>query len=236
VSSELSDRAGTLLRTLIALHIRDGQPVGSRTLREEAGLPVSPATIRSAMSDLEERGFLHSPHTSAGRVPTSQGYRFFVDSLLQVSDQFDSSALELLRSELNPDRDAKELVQTASTLLSSITAQAGVVTVPRPAQQPLRQVEFLSLSGNRVLVILVVNQREVQNRIIHTRRVFSEEELREAAALINQRFAGRALSDVKQALNQDLEAAQASIDDYLRRHSISRSRRSRVMMNRQMTT
>jgi heat-inducible transcriptional repressor len=215
VSSELSDRAGTLLRTLIALHIRDGQPVGSRTLREEAGLPVSPATIRSAMSDLEERGFLHSPHTSAGRVPTSQGYRFFVDSLLQVSDQFDSSALELLRSELNPDRDAKELVQTASTLLSSITAQAGVVTVPRPAQQPLRQVEFLSLSGNRVLVILVVNQREVQNRIIHTRRVFSEEELREAAALINQRFAGRALSDVKQALNQDLDAAQASIDDYL---------------------
>jgi heat-inducible transcriptional repressor len=215
VSSELSDRAGTLLRTLIALHIRDGQPVGSRTLREEAGLPVSPATIRSAMSDLEERGFLHSPHTSAGRVPTSQGYRFFVDSLLQVSDQFDSSALELLRSELNPDRDAKELVQTASTLLSSITAQAGVVTVPRPAQQPLRQVEFLSLSGNRVLVILVVNQREVQNRIIHTRRVFSEDELREAAALINQRFAGRALSDVKQALNQDLDAAQASIDDYL---------------------
>jgi heat-inducible transcriptional repressor len=215
VSSELSDRAGTLLRTLIALHIRDGQPVGSRTLREEAGLPVSPATIRSAMSDLEERGFLHSPHTSAGRVPTSQGYRFFVDSLLQVSDQFDSSALELLRSELNPDRDAKELVQTASTLLSSITAQAGVVTVPRPAQQPLRQVEFLSLSGNRVLVILVVNQREVQNRIIYTRRVFSEDELREAATLINQRFAGRALSDVKQALNQDLEAAQARIDDYL---------------------
>jgi heat-inducible transcriptional repressor len=113
--SDLSDRAGTLLRTLVALHIRDGQPVGSRTLREEAGLPVSPATIRSAMSDLEERGFLHSPHTSAGRVPTSQGYRFFVDSLLQVSDQLDNSALEVLRSELNPDRDARELVQTAST-------------------------------------------------------------------------------------------------------------------------
>ena len=213
--SDLSDRAGTLLRTLVALHIRDGQPVGSRTLREEAGLPVSPATIRSAMSDLEERGFLHSPHTSAGRVPTSQGYRFFVDSLLQVSDQLDNSALDVLRSELNPDREARELVQTASTLLSSITSQAGVVTVPRPAQQPLRQVEFLSLSGSRVLVILVVNQREVQNRIIHTRRVFSDEELREAAALVNQRFAGRALSEVKEALNQDLAAARASIDDYL---------------------
>jgi heat-inducible transcriptional repressor len=90
-----------------------------------------------------------------------------------------------------------------------------VVTVPRPAQQPLRQVEFLSLSGSRVLVILVVNQREVQNRIIHTRRVFSDEELREAAALVNQRFAGRALSEVKEALNQDLAAARASIDDYL---------------------
>jgi heat-inducible transcriptional repressor len=121
LSSELSDRAGTLLRTLVALHIRDGQPVGSRTLREEAGLPVSPATIRNAMSDLEERGFLHSPHTSAGRVPTPRAIRFSSTACCRSA----TSSTECpggLRSELNPDRDAKELVQTASTLLSSITA------------------------------------------------------------------------------------------------------------------
>jgi heat-inducible transcriptional repressor len=215
MSAELSDRSGTLLTTLVALHIRDGNPVGSRTLREEAGLPVSPATIRNAMSDLEDRGFLHSPHTSSGRVPTAQGYRFFVDSLLQMQDGLDLRAVDVLRQELNPDRNASELVQTASSLLSSITSQAGVVTVPRPTQQPLRQVEFLPLSGDRVLVILVINQREVQNRIIHTRRVFSEEELREAAAQINQRFAGRALADAQQELDRELEAARSSIDQHL---------------------
>ncbi len=215
VSNELSDRAGTLLRALVELHIRDGQPVGSRTLQEEAGLPVSAATIRNAMSDLEERGFLHSPHTSAGRVPTAQGYRFFVDTLLQVQDGLDHRALDSLRSELHPDRNATELVQSASSLLSSITAQAGVVTVPRPARQPLRQVEFLPLSGDRVLVILVINQREVQNRIIHTRRVFSEQELREAAVQLNRRFAGRELQDVQSEVERELEAARSQLDDYL---------------------
>ena len=215
LSDHLSDRAGTLLRTLVSMHIRDGQPVGSQTLREEAGLPVSPATIRSAMSDLEERGYLQSPHTSAGRIPTAQGYRFFVDSLLQIQEGLDHEALEVLRGELNPDRNAKELVQTASTFLSSITSQAGVVTVPRAGQQPLRQVEFLPLSGNRVLVILVINQREVQNRIIHTRRVFSEEELRNAAALVNQRFAGRELSEAQTELAREMDAARSSIDEYL---------------------
>ncbi|MFK8043001.1 heat-inducible transcriptional repressor HrcA [Congregibacter sp.] len=212
---ELTDRSGTLLRTLVALHIRDGSPVGSQTLREEAGLSVSPATVRNVMSDLEERGFLHSPHTSAGRVPTDQGYRFFVDSLLQVNNDLDSSAFDSLRKELNPDRNTSDLVQTASNMLSSITSQAGVVTVPRPMQQPLRQVEFLPLSGDRVLVILVINQREVQNRIIHTRRVFSDEELRAAAQQINQRFAGQALAEVQSQVDQELLAARSSLDDYL---------------------
>lgn len=215
MNDDLSDRAGKLLQALVALHIRDGLPVGSQTLRQESGLPVSAATVRSAMSDLEERGFLHSPHTSAGRVPTAQGYRFFVDSLLQVQDDLDQGALDVLRSELHPDRNASELVQTASTLLSSITSQAGLVTVPRPARQPLRQVEFLPLSGDRVLVILVINQREVQNRIIHTRRVFTEEELRDAAALVNSRYAGRELAEVQQELVQELAAARSQLDGYL---------------------
>lgn len=214
MSSILSDRASTLLKVLVSRHIRDGQPVGSRSLGEEAGLALSPATIRNVMSDLEERGFLHSPHTSAGRVPTALGYRFFVDTLLQVRPM-DGAALDALRSELNPDRSSADLVQTASSLVSSITSQAGVVTVPRPSQQPLRQVEFLALSGDRVLAILVVNQREVQNRIIHTQRVFSENELRDAAALINQRFAGRELAEIQQHLAIEIEAARNRIDDYV---------------------
>lgn len=212
--ADISERARILLKTLVECHIRDGQPVGSRTLLEEAGLPVSTATIRNVMSDLEDKGYLHSPHTSAGRVPTALGYRLFVDSLLQVRP-LDHEAISRMRAELNPDKSSTELVQTASALLSSITAQAGLVTVPRQEAQQLRQVEFLPLSGDRVLVILVINEREVQNRIIHTQRTFTEAQLREAAAMVNQRFAGRPLQQVKQQILQEMQDARSQIDGYL---------------------
>ena len=212
--AEISERARILLKTLVERHIRDGQPVGSSTLRAEAGLPVSAATVRNVMSDLEERGFLHSPHTSAGRVPTALGYRFFVDSLLQVRP-LDDEAVARMRSELHPDKSSSELLQTASGLLSSITAQAGLVTVPRQEANQLRQVEFLPLSGDRVLVILVSNEREVQNRIIHTQRPFSESQLREAAAMVNQRFAGRPLARVKEQILHEMQEARSQIDSYL---------------------
>ncbi|MFT4520268.1 MAG: heat-inducible transcriptional repressor [Halioglobus sp.] len=213
-SGDISDRASVLLKTLVEHHIKDGQPVGSGTLLKAAGLPVSAATIRNVMSDLEERGYLHSPHTSAGRVPTALGYRLFVDSLLQVQP-LESQAVSALRAELNPDRSATELVQSASSLLSSITAQAGLVTLPRQEAPQLRQVEFLPLSGDRVLVILVVNEREVQNRIIHTQRPFTEEQLRDAAAMINKRFAGQSLGLVKERIVNEMREARSQIDTYL---------------------
>ena len=213
-TGEISQRARVLLKTLVERHIRDGQPVGSSTLLRAAGLPVSAATIRNVMSDLEEQGYLHSPHTSAGRVPTALGYRLFVDSLLQVQPLGDD-ALSVLRAELNPDKSSTELVQSASALLSNITAQAGLVTVPRQEANQLRQVEFLPLSGDRVLVILVVNEREVQNRIIHTQRPFTEAQLRDAAAMINQRFAGRPLHLVQERILREMQEARNQIDNYL---------------------
>jgi heat-inducible transcriptional repressor len=214
-NKEISERAQVLLKTLVERHIEDGQPVGSKTLLAEAGLPVSAATVRNVMSDLEERGYLVSPHTSAGRIPTSAGYRLFVDSLLQMRP-LDKESVKALRQELNPDKSSGELIQTASGILSTITSQAGLVTVPRQQTTQLRQVEFLPLSGDRVLVILVVNEREVQNRIIHTQRVHTEEELRAAANLLNQRFAGRPLGQVKAQILEEMEADRASIDSYMR--------------------
>ena len=211
---ELSERASILLKTLIERHIRDGQPVGSKTLLEEAGLPVSAATVRNVMSDLEERGYLASPHTSAGRVPTSAGYRLFVDTLLQARPM-DLAAVPDLRDELNPDLTGRELVQSASQLVSSITAQAGLVTVPRQNAGQLRQLEFLPLDGNRVLVIMVINEREVQNRIIYTERHYNEDELRLATALVNQRFAGARLDQVKRQVVAEMEADKQSIDTYM---------------------
>ena len=211
---ELPPRASTLLKTLVQMHIRDGQPIGSKSLHSESGLTVSPATIRNIMSDLEERGFLASPHTSAGRIPTAQGYRFFVDALLQVQP-LAGNALHSLREELNPNRPAVELVQAASNVLARVTSQAGIVTVPKPTTTQLRQIEFLPLADHRVLVILVVNEREVQNRIIETPRAMSEAELKSAADLLNHRYAGRDLAELKICLVEEMAEARSRIDDYM---------------------
>ena len=166
------------------------------------------------MSDLEDRGLLISPHTSAGRIPTAQGYRLFVDALLQVQP-IDATSIQTLRHELNPNRSSAELVQSASNMLAHITTQAGIVTVPRPETQQLRQVEFLPLSENRVLVILVTNEKEVQNRIIQLPRPLSEEQLRAAAELINQRYAGSDVNALKEHLVREMQEARSQIDEYM---------------------
>jgi len=166
------------------------------------------------MSELEERGYLASPHTSAGRVPTAQGYRFFVDTLLQIGP-VEQDAVTALNAGLDPNRSSSELVQTASNLLARITYQTGIVTVPKPAGQQLRQIEFLPLSGNRVLAILVINERDVQNRIIELQQPMTEEQLRAAADFINQRYAGNDLSRVKTEIVREMTEARSRIDAYL---------------------
>ena len=196
----LSDRAQHLLRVLVESYIRDGQPVGSRSLSRDSGLNLSAATVRNVMADLEEYGFVASPHTSAGRIPTDKGYRFFVDTLLR---QRQHPGLGDVIQELNrrleqeEDRDPKALVAVASQVLSSLTHLAGVVTIPRQPHQSLSQIEYLPLSDNRVLAVMVVNGRDVQNRIVQLDRYYSAEELRRAATFLNQQFAGKELHQVR---------------------------------------
>ncbi|MGK0499928.1 MAG: heat-inducible transcriptional repressor [Oceanicoccus sp.] len=210
----VTERAQILLKTLVERYIRDGQPVGSRSLLEDSGLAVSSATVRNVMSDLEELGFITAPHTSAGRIPTAMGYRMFVDSLVAMQP-INDVALQSLERQLDPNKTAKELAKSASQLLSSITSQAGLVTVPKPNKQALRQVEFLPLSGNRVLVILVINEREVENRVLHTSREYSVIELQQATNLINQRYAGQTLSQVRRAVLTAMRQDKDSIDSYM---------------------
>jgi heat-inducible transcriptional repressor len=210
----ISERAQRLLKSLIERYIREGQPVGSRSLLEEAGLLISPATVRNVMSDLEERGYVTAPHTSAGRVPTALGYRLFVDSLITMAP-FDTGARQHLQLQLDPDKSAGELVQSASQMLSTVTSLAGLVTVPKSDVAELRQIEFLPLSGNRVLVILVVNEREVQNRVLHTSREYSEIELRQASNMINQRYTGQPLTSIRQGVLEAMQADKQSIDSYM---------------------
>ncbi len=211
---KLDDRAQHLLRALVQKYIRDGQPVGSRTLSRDSGLDLSPATIRNVMADLEEMGLVRSPHTSAGRVPTPQGFRFFVDTLLTMQPP-ESNEVQRLREQLDPDRDLPHLMATTSSLLSEVTRLAGVVTLPKREQLKLRQVEFLPLSGQRVLAILVVNDREVQNRIIHGRRDYQRSELERAANYLNANFMGRDLRDARQQLLTEMRTARETMNDMM---------------------
>ena len=202
----LNERAQRLLRVLVQSYIRDGAPVGSRTLSRDSGLSLSSATVRNVMADLEGLGFVTSPHTSAGRVPTDKAYRFFVDSLLRAQMPADDFSLEEIRRHLDlPADSSKSLVATASQLLSNITHLAGVVTLPLTQAASLTQIEFLALSDNRVLVVLVLNDREVQNRIIQLDRHYSSEELRRAANFLNEHCAGRTLSQIHKELVQQLK-------------------------------
>lgn len=206
------DRQQELLRVLIQRYIQDGQPVGSRTLSKDSGLSLSPATIRNVMSDLEELGLVSAPHTSAGRIPTPQGYRMFVDSLVHYQQPGDGEIRRIQAQIRGESENQKNLVGAVSNMLSEFTSMAGVVTVPRAPQAILRQIEFLPLSENRVLVILVVNDREVQNRILNVDREFSSSELQQAQNYINEHYAGTDLNQVRERLLGDLDATRDSMN------------------------
>jgi len=198
----LDDRARTLLKTLVERYIAEGQPVGSRALSKYSGLDLSPASIRNVMADLEEMGFIASPHTSAGRIPTTRGYRFFVDTLLKIKP-LDSLQINQLEGQLHAE-NTQRLVSSASQILSDLTRFAGVVMTPRRSAG-FRHIEFLKLSATRVLLILVTPEGDVQNRIILTDKPYSSAELVEAANILNQNYAGLTFDDIRKRIHNELK-------------------------------
>lgn len=201
----MDDRARALLKALIERYITDGQPVGSRTLSKV--IDLSPATIRNVMADLEGLGFIHSPHTSAGRVPTPRGYRVFVDSLLAVHSYEAQPAH--IRNML-PASEPSRAVNAAAALLSNLTQFAGVVLAPKRAQI-FRQVEFIRLSDKRVLLIIVTPDGDVQNRILFVQRDYTQIELLEAANFFNAHFAGKSFDAVRRTLATELAQLREEI-------------------------
>ncbi|HEX4944579.1 MAG TPA: heat-inducible transcriptional repressor HrcA [Usitatibacteraceae bacterium] len=197
----LNDRAQALLKILVERYIVDGQPVGSRALARASNLELSPATIRNVMADLEEMGFVSSPHTSSGRVPTPKGYRLFVDTLLTVRPLEDVERAQIEES-LLPD-DPHRVVAAASQILSDLTHFAGIVISPR-RRATLRHVEFFHLSEKRVLLIIVGSDGEVQNRVLLTDRPYSPAQLTEAANAINQNYAGQDFASIATRLRLEL--------------------------------
>ncbi|MEF8730217.1 MAG: heat-inducible transcriptional repressor HrcA [Accumulibacter sp.] len=211
----LDDRARTLLKTLIERYIAEGQPVGSRALSRCSGLELSAATVRNVMADLEDIGLIASPHTSAGRVPTARGYRFFVDSLLTVTP-LEPDKLQAIEGQLLPTQP-RQLISNASHLLSGLTRFAGIVMAPRRPTLRVRQMEFVSLSERRVLLILVTADGDVQNRLLFTNRGYTPAELVTATNYLNQHFVGHdfehmhaRVRDELRELRGDLQALMAA--------------------------
>ena len=199
----LNERAQILLKTLVERYIVEGQPVGSRTLSKHSGLELSPASIRNIMADLEEMGFITSPHTSAGRIPTPLGYRLFIDTLLTVKPLAEIE-IHMLENQLNPT-DPKKLVISASQLLSQLTQFAGVVMTPKLRGAAFRQLEFLKLSETRILLIIVTSSGEVENRVILTDKPYSASELIQATNFFNQNYAGWTFAEVRQKIQGELK-------------------------------
>jgi heat-inducible transcriptional repressor len=205
----LDDRSRSLLKSLVEHYITDGQPVGSRALSRFSGLDLSPATIRNVMADLEEAGFVASPHTSAGRIPTSRGYRLFVDSLLTVRP-LEARQLGEMEDALQ-GRPANQIIASASQLLSGLTHFAGVVMIPRRAPSRIRQIEFLTLSEKRILLIIVTTDGDVQNRVLTTEKSYTSSELVSAANYLNQNFAGMDFEQIRQRLSVEIQQLREDI-------------------------
>jgi heat-inducible transcriptional repressor len=204
----LDERARSLLKTLIELHIADGQPVGSRALSRASGLDLSAATIRNVMADLEDLGYIASPHTSAGRVPTPRGYRLFVDRLLTVQP-IEAQAADAIRSRV-PVGDPSRALHQAAQVLSSLSHFAGVVHTPRRSSA-FRQVEFVRLGERRVLLIIVTPEGDVQNRILATEQPYTQSQLLAAANVLNEHYAGLGFDEARRRLQGELRELSGDI-------------------------
>ena len=209
----MDDRAKILLKTLVERYIVEGQPVGSRTLSRASGLELSPATIRNVMSDLEHLGLVASPHTSAGRVPTSKGYRLFVDTMLTAqpwtTEQAMAADVDAVREQLHPDQPQRVITQAAQ-LLSSLSQFVGVITTPRQSGV-FRYIEFLRLGERRVLVILVSSEGDVQNRVIFTAHDYTQSQLHEATQFLNLHYAGLTVEDMRARIKTEVDSLRIEI-------------------------
>jgi heat-inducible transcriptional repressor len=214
--ASVNERAQHFLKVLIERYIKDGEPVGSRTLAQDAGMDLSSATIRNIMANLEEVGLVASPHTSAGRVPTVNGYRMFIDSLVTLKD-LNRAEIDSLKTQLVQDQNSSSVLESASKMLSDVTHMAGVVMMPRSDHVSFLHIEFLPLSGDSVMVILVTRSGEVINRIVTTKRTYSASELEQVANYINQTYSGQSLTKVRESMINEMRQARADMNRIMAR-------------------
>mgnify|MGYP000921247279 FL=1 len=210
-----SHRARRILSAIVDKYIQEGIPIGSKSLSLADEIGLSPASIRNVMSDLEELGFIASPYTSSGRVPTSKGYRFFIDSLLKLQP-VEANELERIKKRVNThESNSRELAISVSNTLSAITKLAGIVTIPKQQVTRLKEIDFIQLSEKRILAIIVMNETEVENRILQMKRDYSKDELKQASNYLNTHYKARSLSYIKKHLINQMIQTKESVNSLM---------------------
>jgi heat-inducible transcriptional repressor len=208
---ELDERSRLLFRQIVETYLETGEPVGSRFLAQRSHLALSPATIRNTMSDLEQMGLLVAPHTSAGRLPTQQGLRLFVDGLLEVGDLSQPERSDIERRLAGSGQDLEEVLTQATSLLSGLSHCAGLVLAPK-TDQALKHIEFVSMSPGKALVIIVPETGAVENRIIAVPLGLPPSALTEAGNFLNARLRGRTLDEARDGILAEVGQKRAALD------------------------
>jgi heat-inducible transcriptional repressor len=211
----LGRRSTWVLKTVVAQYIVTGEPVGSRTVAKTSGLNLSPATIRNLMLDLEEGGFLRQPHTSAGRMPTPKGFRYYVDHILPVQELGRSMQQQIQEAFSPPAYEPQELFRQASRVLSLVTGHPALLLAPRPQGMRLKQMQFISLSEDGVLIILVSQDNQVQTRFVRTENRFSQEVLDRFSRYLNELCQNLTLGESRQAILVKMEEEKSLFDKML---------------------
>lgn len=208
---ELNERSREILRQIVDAYVETGEPVGSRTLSRRLGMSLSPASVRNVMADLTEMGLLHAPHSSAGRLPTDAGMRLFVDGLLEIGalSPDDREAIEARCAAAG--RGMEDVLQEASTMLSGLSACAGLVVAPK-VDRPLRHVDFVHLGPGRALVVLVTEDGLVENRVIEVPPDLGPSALTMAANYLNARLTGRSLGEAIEEIRTEIEQKRTQLD------------------------
>lgn len=211
---QLDERPRDILRLIIRSYITSGEPVGSRTLSKFIDWRLSPATIRNIMADLEEAGYLAQPHTSAGRIPSEKGYRFYVDNLAE-SATVSKSDERYIQATLAESDTAEDVMSRASFLLSTISKNVGIVIAPPMAATVLKHIEFVDLGDGKVLVVLVSSTGMLQRKLIRVADRYSQEELDKAGKYLVEKFSGKSLTQIRNELLQRMEAERSLFDRML---------------------
>ncbi len=210
----LSNRSQILFKNLMGLYLNEGKPVGSTTLAKCPEINLSSATVRNVMADLEKLGLIHAPHTSAGRVPTDKGYRLFVDSMLTYQP-LSMQREALIRQEMSPNLNQDALMHNASNILSGMTGMASMVLMPKKERELLKHIDFIGLGENRVLVVLVFNDQDVQNRIVELEKPISSSELIRIANFLNEQCVGKSLTEARKTLVERLDLIRSTTNEFM---------------------